>query len=972
MSNEQRDEWQEKLERQKDGFAFSLEQLGRYKGGEVVFKLQLTTSEPVRQRKRRWSPDHQAVAKEKCEELLKANLIRRSNSPYAAATVMAKKADLLGNVGALRMCGDYRDLNKVTVRDSYPMPTPDEIFDRLHGATLFTTLDLRQGFNQIELREEDREKTAFHGPDGLYEWTVMPFGLRNASACFQRVMAAVLRDIDYVDCFIDDVVVFSDRVEDHQQHVMNVLQRIRDSGMTCHPKKCQFAYTSIPYLGLQVGGGRLSVQEAKVAVVKDMPAPTDLARLRTFLGFAGYYRRFIKDFATIAKPLTLLMRADETWRWDGPQQDAFEALKQRLQQAPVLMLPHPGRPYVLYTDWSAVGMGAVLSQADADGQEAVVAYASRGCNEHERNYSSYEGEGAAAVWAVLHFRIYLQGRRFTLITDHQPLRWLMESGDLRGKYARWAMILQEHDFEVIHRPGKTQQHADGLSRNPAPTLQWHAEDWRPAEIANSASLALAWLAGRADQASYEQGEERPTEVWEDVEMLQWLQAEDDGAGLQVPGAARGRAQWYRWKEGRLWRQLPEGWRVVPPPAEREKLFWEVHRRLGHYGGRRTLQLLRTGYWWQGIQAEVKRWQAGCETCQRAAQRRQEAEAELQSLPVRELGYRWSLDILGELPLSRRGKRYVLVMIEHVSKWVEAVPMASKSAVGIASHFLHMVLSRYGACAEVVTDQGKEFKGALHQLLNACGIRHRHTGAYHPRANGLTERAVQTVKRGLRKYAEEHDKRDWDLEFPWLLMGYRFSAQESLGVSPYYILHGRQPILPVGCPVFAEQPLPNENSEVWLRLCMAKAKLFREVMPTAMGNLLAAQERDVRRHAQRMGEGCGKSGALRVGDQVWIRRQKQDTLDTGWSTEKWQVLEIRDSGIVRLRAPNGKEYQARKELCYRVRPGGGAEVTIDRPRSDNRQGAHDTTQQHSGRLPAHPTIAPKVIVYTRRNKTGNGR
>ena len=958
--------WKQMLEEHRGAFAFTLEQLGRYRGGEVSFRLQLTSEEPIRQRKRRWSPDHQAAAMVKCQELLAAGLIRRSESPYAAATVMAKKTDLLGNVGALRMCGDYRDLNKVTVRDSYPMPTPDEIFDRLQQASWFSTLDLRQGFNQIVLAEADRPKTAFHGPDGLYEWNVMPFGLRNASACFQRVMASVLRGFEKAECFIDDVVVFSGSEGGHRADVAEVLRRIQAAGLTCHPKKCVFAFGSIPYLGLQVGGGQLMVQDAKVAVLKDMPAPKDLARLRTFLGFVGYYRKFIKDFAAVAKPLTLLLRADEQWRWEEPQQEAFIALKERLQGAPVLALHDAKAQLILYTDWSAIGMGAVLSQSRGTTAEQVIAFASRSCNEHERNYSSYEGEGAAAVWAVQHFRIYLQGRPFTLVTDHQPLKWLMQSRDLRGKYARWAMILQELEFEVVHRPGKTQQHADGLSRNPSPTLKWQAEDWSPSDLDLTPGKALALLADEGDRGCYEAGPDRPADVWEDGELVRWLQlTPEDGDGVPSE-AVRGRAQWYTWRESKLWRKLPEGWRVVPKPEEREGLFWLVHRRLGHFGGRRTLQLLRTGYWWHGIQGQVKAWQAECDTCRRARTDLYIAEAELQSLPVRELGYRWSLDILGELPLSRSGKRYVLVMVEHVSKWVEAVAIPAKTSALLAHHFMHLVLSRFGACAEVLTDQGREFQGVFHQLLLSCKIRHRSTSAYHPRTNGLTERAVQTVKRGLRKFAEEEEKKDWDLELPWLLMGYRFSSQESLGVSPYYILYGRQPVLPVGSPVWLEQPLAAEHPDQWLQLCLAKARLFKVMMPTALDNLMAAQDRDARRHAQRMQQARGSGQQVQKGDLVWLKQAKQDTLDVGWSSMKWKVTEVKPSGVVRVQDPHGHAKEVRREQCYRVTPGLGATVVIEGRGPADPKGAHMPPNQATQSRPEQ-RASGETIVYARRNK-----
>ena len=313
------------LEERRCCFAFEIQGLGRY-SGPIRFTIKLDTTEPIRQPKRRWSPDHEEVAKEKCQELLGAGLIVRSESPHAAATVMAKKVDLLGEKGALRMCGDYRWLNRHTERDSYPMPCPEEIFDKLGDSRWFSTLDLRQGFNQIPLSPEDQPKTAFHGPDGQYQWTVMPFGLRNASACFQRVMDCTLEGLEFTACFIDDVIVYSESCEAHLRHLREVLERINAVGLTCHPRKCQFGLRTIPYLGLQVGSGELTVQQAKVAVLDRLPPPTDLGRLRTFLGFTGYYRRFVRDYASICKPLTLLTRKEEPWRWEEVQEKAFRSL----------------------------------------------------------------------------------------------------------------------------------------------------------------------------------------------------------------------------------------------------------------------------------------------------------------------------------------------------------------------------------------------------------------------------------------------------------------------------------------------------------------------------------------------------------------------------------------------------------------------------------------------------------------------
>ena len=575
-------------------------------------------------------------------------------------------------------------------------------------------------------------------------------------------------------------------------------------------------------------------------------------------------------------------------------------------------------------------MGSILSQ-EQGGEERVIAYASRSCNAAESNYSSYEGEGAAVVWGVMHFRADLQGRKFTLVTDHQPLEWLMNTQTLRGKNARWAMILQEFDFVIKHRAGKQQQHVDGLSRNPVAEGE-RVTKWTPKELEWQPVRALALMGDEVDRAALHRqaGVKRGRgagDVWADQETLLWLKGgktgEEEEEREKVTARGRGRALSYRWDGERLWIRREEGERQVPPPSERATLFWQVHNRLGHYGGARSLQLLRTAYWWNNMQGDIRKWQAQCELCAKVRAQTLKTQTALQSLPIRELGHRCSLDLLGELPLSRRGKRYVLVMIEHVSKWVELVALSSKSATGIANAFLREVLSRFGACAEVLTDQGGEFKGALQQLLDTCGIQHRSTSAYHPETNGLTERAVQTFKRGLRKYALVHDRRDWDLELPWLLMGYRFSKQESTKLSPYYMLYGREIVLPIGSPRELSAALPEVSCTDWARAAKLKAQLFRTIMPTALGNLQAAQERDSRRHQMRRNKLAPardtSKARLRVGEWVYVKRPAQDTLDVGVSAEKWQVKEIRQSGVVRVRTSTGEERVIHGSQCMSAAP-----------------------------------------------------
>jgi len=301
----------------------------------------------------------------------------------------------------------------------------------------------------------------------LFHWKFLPFGLKNAPAEFQRVMDQVLKGLPFARCYIDDVIIFSNTPEEHVKHLQQVFGRLQAWGLRLHHGKCRFFHDQLPYLGHMITPGGLGVQEAKVEALKRIPVPKDVSRLRAFMGLANYYRRFVRGFSLLAKPLTRLTRVDQEWMWGPDQERAFESLKKALGSAPVLRRPDARRPFQLHTDWSMLGIGAVLTQKDDDGKEYVIAYASRSNNDAEAKYSSYEGECLATVWAVAHFRPYLYGQSFTLVTDHQPLKWLMESDKLTGKLARWALLLQEYDFQVVHKAGLQNLDADGLSRNPS-------------------------------------------------------------------------------------------------------------------------------------------------------------------------------------------------------------------------------------------------------------------------------------------------------------------------------------------------------------------------------------------------------------------------------------------------------------------------------------------------------------------------
>jgi hypothetical protein len=351
-------------------------------------------------------------------------------------------------------------------------------------------------------------------------------------------MDRVFSGLEFVNCYIDDIIVFSTSAQKHRTHLADVFARLRLHGLKLHPGRCKFYCDHVEYLGHMIYPGGLGVVASKVKVVMSIPKPRDVSRLRAFLGLCNYYRKFVETFSAIAKPLTMLTRLDQPWIWGDEQEAAFGQLKDRLASAPILRRPIAGRTYQLHTDWSTLGIGAVLTQMDDDGKEFVIAYASRSNNNAEAQYSSYEGECLAAIWAIAHFRCYLYGNEFLLVTDHQPLKWLMESDKLTGKLARWALMLMEYDFKVVHRAGLVNMDADGLSRNPIPSqadatgARWHVEEGEDSLPGWHCSAFLCLLAinrdttGEATVATIDadDGEESggAKDIFEDVDVMKYL------------------------------------------------------------------------------------------------------------------------------------------------------------------------------------------------------------------------------------------------------------------------------------------------------------------------------------------------------------------------------------------------------------------------------------------------------------------
>ncbi|XP_060075036.1 uncharacterized protein LOC132554744 [Ylistrum balloti] len=426
----------------------------------VTHTIKTTNKKPIRQQPYRIPQSKRGEVKRIIDEMLEKGQISPSSSPYSAPVVLVEKPDK-----SIRLCVDYRKLNDITEFDGYPIPRIDEIFEKLGKAKYLSTMDLAKGYWQIPLAEESQEKSAFVTEFGQFKFHVMPFGMKTAPATFARMMDKMLRGLSNVVAYFDDIVVFTETWEDHKTQLRNVLQRLREDGLTVKPSKCILGEEELYCLGHVVGHGSVKPDDRKIKVMTDFPLPQSKKGVRSFLGMTGYYRKFVKDYARIAEPLTDMLKSKEPTKvvWTENRVNAFRALKDAMTQAPVLINPDFEKHFYLQTDASNTAIGGVLSQK-VDGDEHPVAYTSRKLLPREINYSTVEKECLAIVWSIETFGYYLNGVQFTVETDHNPLVWLEKTKLKNQRLMRWALALQPYCFDINYRKGSNNANADGLSR----------------------------------------------------------------------------------------------------------------------------------------------------------------------------------------------------------------------------------------------------------------------------------------------------------------------------------------------------------------------------------------------------------------------------------------------------------------------------------------------------------------------------
>ncbi|KAH8280197.1 hypothetical protein KR054_000160, partial [Drosophila jambulina] len=707
---------------------------------------------PLKQRYFPRNPAMRAVIDKQIDEFLRDGRIEPSKSPHSAPIVIAAKKN-----GDVRMCVDYRQPNENSVPDAYPLPRIHQILERLRNAKFISTLDLKNGYWQIPVAPDSRECTAFTVPGrGLFHWRVMPFGLHSAPATFQRALDTVIGpDMEpHAFAYLDDIIVIGSSLDEHVANLREVFRRLRNADLRLNKGKCHFFQRHIGYLGHVISEAGIHTDPDKVAAIRELKPPTYLKELRRCLGIASWYRRFVPNFADVVEPMTSLLKKGQKWEWTQRQDDAFQELKTRLTEAPVLVCPDFGEKFVLQTDASEYGIGAVLTQT-IDGQERVVAYASRRLNPAERNYSVTEKECLAIVWAIRKMRCYLEGYRFDVVTDHHSLKWLNSIDNSTGRIARLALELQQYQYEVHYRKGAQNLVANALFRHPLPTVQQ----------AQVQAASCKWI----------------------KKMLQKVRTEP----AKFPD--------YREENGQLYRRIglrPEEeeytpWKLCVATDHRQRVPEECHDSptAGHLGVRKTSNRVAHRYYWPGLFREVARYVRHCPSCQRFKTSQEKPAGKMFTRQVEEPFHVLYADFVGPLPRSKQGNTVLLVFLDAFSKWVELVPLRKATGTQLERAFRERILSRFGVPRTFVCDNGTQFTGcSFQQFCKSLGMELQYTAPYTPRQNP-TERANRTIKTMIAQYLDGSPQNGWDQLLPEISLAINTSISDTTGFSPAFLVPG---------------------------------------------------------------------------------------------------------------------------------------------------------------------------------------
>ena len=888
----------------------------------VKHRINLTDSEPVNLPYRRIPPNQFQEVKQHIRELLQRDIIRESTSAYASPIVIVRKKN-----NEIRLCVDYRRLNKKTVRDAFPLPRVEESFDCLNGSKYFSTMDLTAGYNQVAVEESDKHKTAFTSPFGLYEYNRLPFGLCNGPATFQRLMQHCFRDevFQLLLVFLDDIIVYSSTIEQQIQRLEIVFRRLRQHGLKLKPRKCDFFRKEVHYLGHIVSENGISTDPEKVNAVSEWKIPTSLKQLKSFLGLASYYRRFIKSFSQVASPLYNLSKKcvnssnkQFVSQWNEDCTAAFQMLKDLLTSAPILGYADYSRPFILEVDASFSGLGAVLSQ-EVNGQKRVISYASRSLRPNERNmdrYSSRKLELLALYWSVTEkFRDYLLGSTFTVFTDNNPLVYL-QSSKLGAYEQRWVSQLALFNFDIKFRRSTQNSNADGLSRKFESDSRTYSDVVRdlsskcsqasniPEEVRTAECISVSCEASDV-QFTF------PTPSSSDVKALQssdsvitqfmkfWKQGVyPNKASRQTcdPKVLILLRQWNRLSvdDGILYRTVcdpvkGEIRQLVLPSAMKTQILQHCHDNLGHQGIERTFSVIKDRCYWPGMFTDIKNYCKNCERCNLAKSSNLNTRPSMQHLIANRPLQILAIDFTVLEP--SHGKENVLVMTDVFTKFTQAVATRDQRANTVAKVLTQDWFHRFGVPERIHSDQGRNFESdIIKQLCKLYEISKSRTTAYHPEGNGQTERFNRTLHELLRTLPHAK-KRNWPEHLSEVTYAYNVSPNSSTGYSPYYLLFGREPQLPVDF-VLSTPNVDSGDQVNFDEFVQKHRENLQDAFRIAHEHMTKCARKRKETHDRKLVD-----PEISVGDFVYVRNRAftgRHKLQDLWGRNRYRVVKIQDN------------------------------------------------------------------------------
>ena len=927
-------------------------------------------------------------------------VIEPTNSEWAAPVVLAPKPD-----GKMRFCIDYRRLNAVTKKDTYPLPRLEDCIDSLGNAKWFSTLDCNCGFWQIKLNEEDREKTAFTSHAGTFQWNSMPFGLCNAPATFQRTLDILLSGYNWRSClvYVDDVVIFSSTFDDHVRHVREVLTALRAGGLSLKLKKCTFFSPTVDYLGHVIRPGPLEVAEKNTAALKQAQYPRTQTELRSFLGMCNVYRRFVPNFARVSAPLNRHTSKNAPKELPSPTPEevkAFKTLKDALTSPPVLRLPDPSKPYSVDTDACNTQLGCALFQADDEGVRHPIGFWSRSLTPAEKNYTASERECLAVIWAVQILRPYLEFKHFTLFTDHAALKWVMNLTDVsNSRLARWRMQLLSFDITIKYRKGAENTIADAISRLPTfghtkidPDLDipcllvgeslapapsrvrfsnrvdpspWDAIDWDPVEE-EPRNPAFA-IDSDFSSIAFAIDAEVSTVTLDEVRHAQ--EDDDDCIAVRAGWEACEASPYVEDERGLICRRSPidGALGVYVPQSLHPRVLYLAHHTpvAGHPGITRQYYTMRQQWYWQSMVADIRKVSINCHVCAQERVKLRAHQRPLKLFPAKYPLESVAIDILGPLHRATTGHLYLLVITDRFSKLIRVVPLKSITAFQVAKAFVTHCIVCYGAPASLLSDNGSQFTSKL--FLHICSelkVRNAFTTTYHPQTNGQAERFNRTILAGLRAFVSEHP-RSWPQYAELLTYAYNTQAHPSLGVSPFeLVLSNPPPSLTM------KRDESHENAPEARKQVEQFQAAVRKLAQTATKRLHSAQHKYKRNYDEKVRPLHQPS----TGDWIYIARELATEEGDGIkrrhklqsrATGPFKILDHDDHGVT-IEYGDGTVEKINRDRVVRA-PGPPTEtnpVTVDNSTAERAELGNESSAVRTTAIDTEPEryVVDKILDY----------